>query len=115
MARLANFGDKAWPRGTVLAIQKDMSFPRLQAVVIELAGRLAGQVAVQAQDGARHDVNADAGPLPGYALPEYATTTRLAAPLLPQRERLRLPHRRCPQPLSSAHGQCTTKSNGQRQ
>ena len=61
--KLADFGDKAWPRGPVLAVQKGMSFQRLQAVLIELAWRLVDQVAVQVQGGVRHDVSAGAGPL----------------------------------------------------
>ena len=61
--KLADFGDKAWPRGHVLAVQKDMSFPRLQAAFIEMARRLVDQVAAQVQDGVRHDVSAKSGPL----------------------------------------------------
>ena len=47
--KLADFGDKAWPRDPVLAVQKDMSFPQLLAALIELAWRLVDQVAVLAQ------------------------------------------------------------------
>ena len=46
----------------MLAAQKDMSFPRLQAVLIELAWTLVDQVAVQVQYGVRHDASANAGP-----------------------------------------------------
>ena len=60
--KLADFGDKAWPRGPALAVQKDTSFPRLQAALIQLAWRLVDQVAVQVQYGMRHDVSVDVGP-----------------------------------------------------
>ena len=47
--KLADFGDKAWPRDPALAVQKDMRFPQLQAVLIELACFWVDHVAVQAQ------------------------------------------------------------------
>jgi hypothetical protein len=69
--QLADFGGKAWPRDPVLSDQKGMGFPRLQAVLMELAWRLVDQVAVQVQDGARHDVSV--GTLLGYTSPNYST------------------------------------------
>ena len=115
LPQLADFGDKAWPRDPVQAIR--MSFPHLRDMLIELEWRLVDHVAIQVQGGTACMISVPMlHPLPGHTSPDYSTDSAVpGAPLLQLRKRLRLAHRRCPQLLSSACGQCTRPSGHQRQ
>ena len=87
--------DKAWPWDPVLAAQKGMSFPQLQAVLIELAWRVVDHVAVQVQGQTACVASMPMlGPLPCHTSPEYSAmpsgasssttqTVAIGAPSLP--------------------------------
>ena len=49
LPQLADFGDKAWPRDPVQAVQTSFPAPHLRDMLIELEWRLVDHVAIQVQ------------------------------------------------------------------
>ena len=72
LPRLADFGDKAWPRDPRQAVQT--SFPHLLDMLIELSWRLVDHVAIQVQGRTACMISVPMlDPLLGYTSPGSST------------------------------------------